>query len=234
MSLPLVSIMMPAWNVGQYIGPAIESCRQQTYENWELCIVDDGSTDDTYDVAMLESLKDNRIRVDTQRHQGCPVARNTALAMMTGDIVARQDADDLQDPTRLEKHVRYLLDHDSKDLVSCRMYWLQGERLVPQSSMGMNPHTYIAGKGGRPVNASIIAWKYVYDKIGGYKPNQAAGSDGDWNFRVILADMEWGFIDELLYIYRRHSGQITKRLSSQQRATHDAAQKEYYKLWKKK
>ena len=234
MSLPLVSIMMPAWNASKYIGMAIESCQQQTYENWELCIVDDGSDDDTYDIAMFESIKDTRIRVHTQLHQGCPVARNTSLAMMTGDIIARQDADDLQDPTRLEKQVRYLLDHDPKDLVSCRMYWLKGETLIPQRALGMIPAAYMTGKAGRPVNASIVAWKYVYDKVGGYKPDQVAGSDGDWNFRAIIADMEWGFIDEPLYIYRRHPEQITKRLSAQQQATHYAARKEYFKLWKKK
>lgn len=234
MSLPLVSIMMPAWNVGKYIKEAIESCQRQTYENWELCIVDDGSEDNTYDVAMYMSIQDTRIRVHRQPHGSCPTARNTSLAMMTGDIIARQDADDLQDPTRLDKQVLYLLDHELTDIVSCRMYWLQGDKLKLQNALGMIPDAYMVGKGGRPVNASIVAWKSVYDQVGGYKEHQAAGSDGDWNFRAILADMKWGFIDEPLYIYRRHPEQITKRLSVQQRATHDAARKEYFKLWKKK
>jgi len=223
--------MMPAWNAASYIADAIQSCQDQTYQDWELCIVDDGSTDDTYEIALTASLEDNRIRVNHQEHGGCPVARNTSLAMMTGDIIARQDADDLQDTTRLEKQVQYLLDHKTVDLVSCRMLWLKDGHLSLQRSMGMVPKLYMKGQGGSPVCASIVAWKYVYDKVGHYKPNQLAGSDGDWNFRAIIANMTWGFINEALYIYRRHNEQITRRLSKEQRATHDEARKRYFKIW---
>ena len=73
MSLPLVSIMMPAWNSGSYIDDAIVSCQDQTYKNWELCIVDDGSDDNTYQIALDASLLDSRIRIEQQYHQGCPV-----------------------------------------------------------------------------------------------------------------------------------------------------------------
>lgn len=231
MSLPLVSIMMPAWNAAKHIEAAIVSCQAQSYRHWELCIVDDGSIDETYDIAMEASYVDTRIRVEKQEHQGCPAARNMALAMASGDILVRQDADDLQNTLRIEKQVNYLLDHSKVDLVSCKMYWLTGGRLKLQAARGMNPAAYMMGKGGRPVNASIVAWRYVYEKVGGYKENQAAGSDGDWNFRAILSNMVWGFIDEPLYIYRRHPDQITKRLSQLQRDTHEAARKEYYKLW---
>lgn len=224
--------MMPAWNAGQYLKDAIKSCQDQIYSNWELCIVDDGSTDDTYDIALTASLKDNRIRVQQQSHQGCPTARNTSLVMMNGDIIAKQDADDLQDSSRLEKQVQYLLDNESYDIVTCRMLWLQNGHLRLQQAKGMNPKLYMEGKSGGPVCASIVAWKYVYDQVGGYLIDQLAGSDGDWNFRAIIANMTWGFIAEPLYIYRRHSNQITQRLSREQRATHDAARKHYYKLWK--
>lgn len=230
-AMPLVSIMMPAWNVGEHILQAIESCQMQTYPDWELCVVDDGSDDETYNIIFEASLKDSRIRLEKQYHQGCPVARNKSLAMMTGEIVVRQDADDLQDKTRIEKCVNVLLKLPL-DIVSTKMYWLQKERLILQKAGGMQITQYMEGRGGRPVNASIVAWKRVYDIVGGFKEEQIAGSDGDWNFRAILEKMKWGFIPEPLYIYRRHPGQITKRLGSQQRATHDATRKYYYKRWK--
>ena len=231
MSLPLVSIMMPAWNVEKYISEAIKSCQNQTYENWELCVVDDGSSDSTASIIFAESLKDARIRLREITHQGCPSARNEALSMMNGDIVARQDADDLQDSTRLEKQVQYLLDHETIDIVSCRMLWLTEHGLSLRSAMGMDIPSYMSGKISGPVCASIVAWKYVYDAVGEFDSSQLAGSDGSWNFRAILADMAWGFIAEPLYIYRRHANQITKRLSREQRRTHDEARKRYYQTW---
>ena len=230
-AMPLVSIMMPAWNVGAYILEAIQSCQMQTYPDWELCIVDDGSDDKTYEIIFQASLNDSRIRLEQQYHQGCPATRNKSLAMMTGDIIVRQDADDLQDKTRIEKSVQSLLDQPI-DIVSCQMFWLRSGRLYPQKAQGMDVDLYMTGKGGRPVNASIVAWKRVYDVVGGFKENQPAGSDGDWNFRAIIKNMRWGFILEPLYIYRRHANQITRRLGKEQRATHEAALEYYRKRWK--
>jgi len=112
------------------------------------------------------------------------------------------------------------------------MYWLDGVRLIPRYAGGMNPKLYMEGKSGGPVCASIVTWKYVYAKVGGYNPDQQAGSDGDWNFRAILAGMKWGFISKSLYIYRRHLGQITKRLSREQRLTHNTAREKYLAMWR--
>lgn len=234
MSLPLVSIIMPAWNAEKYILDALRSCQDQTYENWELCVVDDGSSDATASIVFAESLKDSRIRLREDTHKGCPSARNSALSMVNGDIIARQDADDLQDSSRLEKQVQYLLDHENTDLVTCRMFWYRDGTLSLRSAMGMNVPAYMAGHTSGPVCASIVAWKHVYDAVGEFDPAQLAGSDGAWNFRAIMANMVWGFIAEPLYIYRRHDKQITKRLSREQRATHDEARKRYYKLWRRR
>lgn len=234
MSMPLVSIMMPAYNVGEYIDMAIQSCLDQTYKDWELCIVDDGSNDDTYEKAFAASLKDNRIRVIQTEHRGCPATRNACLAMMNGDIIARQDADDNQDSRRLEAQVSYLLENEDIDLVTCRMMWLKNGLLTLQASKGMCVDSYMHGRGSRPVNASIVAWSYVYKTIGGFDEELLAGSDGDWNFRVILGDYTWGFITKPYYFYRRHTGQITKRLGKAQSEAHEAARKKYFKLWNAK
>ena len=78
MKEPLVSIMMPAYNAGKYIGRAIESVLAQTYENWELIIVDDCSTDNTYEIAA--SYKDPRIRIlRHEQNMGVGPSRNDAL-----------------------------------------------------------------------------------------------------------------------------------------------------------
>jgi len=227
MSAPLVSIMMPAWNVEKYIGQAIESITDQTYQNWELCIVDDGSTDDTLAVIKQYARSDDRIKFTARRHSGCPATRNACLNMMSGILYARQDADDLSDRRRIQYQVEYLLEHTGKDIVTTKMYWLKNGRVIPQNSGAMEIGSYLEGSGGSPVNASIVAWRGVYDSIGNFDKTMPAGSDGDWNFRAIDKGMTWGFLNEPLYIYRRHAGQITQRMRKEQRDSHERSRKNY-------
>lgn len=219
--------MMPAHNAGLYITEAIESIRNQTYMNWELCIVDDGSVDDTYDIAKDYMLKDSRIRVDQIPHSGCPVARNRCLEMMSGDIYARQDADDITTKDRLEIQVQYLLDYDHSDIVTCRLAWLREGKIIPRTKSPMIPDFYVKGKGGSPVCASIVAWKYVYDRVGGFDVSMLAGSDGDWNFRALEAKMLFSYIDRPMYIQRRHASQLSQALRNNQRQNHERARKRY-------
>jgi len=105
MKKPLVSIMMPAYNAGKYIGRAIESVLAQTYENWELIIIDDCSTDNTYEIAA--SYKDPRIRIlRHEQNMGVGSSRNDALSASRGQWVAVLDADDEWLPQRLERLIK--------------------------------------------------------------------------------------------------------------------------------
>lgn len=225
---PLVSIMMPAYNAGRYLYDAIMSVKNQSYGNWQLCVVDDGSEDSTYQLAMQMSYEDPRIYVTQIPHQGCPVARNEAINMSDGDIIARLDADDIHDSKRIEKQVAFLLDNLDYDLVTCRYNWLKGRITIPQKSEGMVEELYLKNQGGRPVNATIVAWSYVYGKVGGFNPDLEAGSDGDWNFRAIQKKMRWGYIPEYLYTQRRHDEQISNRLRYEQRRTHLRCLEKYH------
>lgn len=217
----LVSIMMPAYNAASYIDDAINSILDQTYMNWELIIVDDGSDDDTYTRAL--AYRDHRIMVLRQPHKGCPAARNACISKMRGAIFVRQDADDLSDKRRIERQTLYLLQHPECELVSCRMRWLVGDKLIPKKAMPMQPNLYLAGKGGSPVCASIVAWRRVYDKVGYFDETMLAGSDGDWNFRVLKAGMKFGYLDEPLYVQRRHVRQLSQAMRENQRENHERA-----------
>jgi len=230
---PLVSIMMPAYNASDYIAEAILSTQKQTYRDWQLCIVDDGSQDNTADIAQEFANSDGRIIVERQAHAGCPTARNMCLQMATGDIIARLDADDTHERIRLERQVNYLLDYDEMDIVTCEMYWLFETKKIQKPAGAMHVPSYMSGKGGGPVCASIVTWKRIYDTIGPFKTNQLAGSDGDWNFRAIIKNMRWGHLPFPWYNQRRHSQQISKRLHQQQRTVHEAARMKYYAIWKR-
>ena len=107
----LVSIIMPSYNTAQYIGESIKSVQAQTYENWELIIVDDCSTDNT-DTAVEPFLSDERIRyLKNSRNSGAAVSRNYALREAKGKWIAFLDSDDLWLPDKLEKQINFMLEN---------------------------------------------------------------------------------------------------------------------------
>lgn len=104
----VVSIIMPSYNTGKFIGETIESVLAQSYTDWELIIVDDCSTDDT-DAIIEKYLEDDRIRyIKNERNSGAAVSRNKALREAKGKWIAFLDSDDLWDPKKLEKQIAFM------------------------------------------------------------------------------------------------------------------------------
>ena len=104
----LVSIIMPSWNTGKYIAKSMESVINQSYENWELIIVDDCSTDNTDDV-VKSYLKDGRIKyLKNDKNSGAALTRNKALREAQGEWVAFLDSDDLWMPGKLERQLAFM------------------------------------------------------------------------------------------------------------------------------
>ena len=100
-SIPSVSIIMPAYNAANTIGESIESVKAQTLKDWELIIVDDGSSDRTAAVAQEYARADDRICVIQRCNGGPSIARNAGADLARGDVLAFLDADDLWAPERL-------------------------------------------------------------------------------------------------------------------------------------
>jgi glycosyltransferase involved in cell wall biosynthesis len=135
---PLVSIGMPAFNCGETLAVAIRSILNQTYKNWELLVVEDGSSDRTLEVA--RSFSDPRISVlSDYSHNGLVPRLNQAVATSQGEYFARMDADDVAYPERLERQVEYLQQHSEVDLLGCSMLMFKddgvafGCRRVPEN-----------------------------------------------------------------------------------------------------
>lgn len=116
MSDSLVSIIMPAYNVEKYISESIESVINQTYQNWELIIVDDCSIDNTKDIIKSFEKQDKRIKVVfRKRNGGKPsITKNSAIKYIKGDYIAFLDSDDLWLPQKLEIQMGLLKDSDYK------------------------------------------------------------------------------------------------------------------------
>ncbi len=105
---PRVSVVLPAFNAAATIAAAVESIRNQTLTDWELIVVDDGSTDATADIVAAIARVDERVTLRREPHRGVADAANTALTAARGEFVARMDADDVALPARLARQAEFL------------------------------------------------------------------------------------------------------------------------------
>lgn len=108
---PLVSIVMPSYNRADYILESIESIRSQTWQHWELIIVDDGSTDNTSE--LVKGIADSRIQFYKEAHIGMNKVRNLGMLLSKGEYIGLIDSDDLWMPTKLEKQIHALQEHNN-------------------------------------------------------------------------------------------------------------------------
>lgn len=136
---PRVTVLLPTYNAAKYVESAIQSLRDQTFDSFEILVVDDGSTDGTLDI--VESFEDDRIRVIRRDEPagGLPGALNRGLELARGEYVGRQDADDRSLPTRLARQVGVLDDDPSTAMVGTSAHLLDADgdryetRIVPTS-----------------------------------------------------------------------------------------------------
>lgn len=144
--LDLISVIIPAYNVGGYIGRSLDSLCEQSFRDLEIVVVDDGSTDDTLSICSEYSKKDDRIRVIHKDNDGVAAARNTGLDNSHGDLVAFLDADDVYEKDAL-RNLHDSLIHEGADMAVCGYY--------EQYSDKIQEHGFCPDK-------------VVYDRIGAY------------------------------------------------------------------
>lgn len=121
----IISIIMPAYNAAEHLDFSIQSVLNQTFTEWELIIVNDGSTDETAQIINNWAEKEARIRVFHQKNAGVSAARNLALARSCGKYVTMLDADDALIPTALERLIEQTANNDDVDMVTagfCEIY----------------------------------------------------------------------------------------------------------------
>lgn len=134
---PLVTVIMPTYNYGRWIRQAIESILAQTMGDFEIIVVDDGSTDDT--PAILASFSDARLRVVRQANAGTPAARNRGRAEARGQYLTWLDADDLWRPTFLEKHLTVLESEPELGFSFANFIRTQEGELLPGTQFDLVP-----------------------------------------------------------------------------------------------
>jgi glycosyltransferase involved in cell wall biosynthesis len=124
--VPAVSVITPAYNVAAFIRDTLDSVFAQTFQDWELVIVDDGSTDDTAAIAAEYAARDGRVRLIRQENRGLAGARNTALAAAQGEFLTLLDSDDIWDPGFLASQLAVFARHPDTGLVTGSARWFGG------------------------------------------------------------------------------------------------------------
>ncbi len=177
---------MPAFNAEPWIGEAIESIVCQTFTDWELLIVNDGSTDGTD--AVLASFDDRRLRILEQENRGVALALNRGLQEATGDLVARMDADDISYPERLARQVDYLDRHQRLAVVgssyrNVRADGTSNEVRVLQRPFDVRRDLHVRCPIGHP---TVMYRRDAVLAVGGYRPEWQPAEDWDlwWRLRA--------------------------------------------------
>jgi len=183
-----ISVLLPVYNCPTYVGAAIESILNQTFEDFELLIIDDGSTDDTPQV--LTSYSDSRIRHIRHENRGLAGTLNVGIELALGKYIARQDQDDLSLPERLEKQLAYMEQHSDCALLGTWAQIMEGERLVERyHKHPINPAelSYRLLLNNPFVHSSVMIRKSVLEKAGGYSTDPARQPPEDYELWSRLA-----------------------------------------------
>jgi glycosyltransferase involved in cell wall biosynthesis len=223
--MPRVSVIIPTYNCGVYLGRAIDSVLSQSYRDYEILVVDDGSTDDT---PSLASAYGDKIRYLRQENRGLSAARNRALIDSNGEFIAYLDADDIWCPQKLAQQVEFLDAHqdcgllhsdvsviDEKDQVIHARFNMETARPVPKDRCKYDIlrrcHIQIA---------TVIERRKCIEKIGGFNERLIATQDYMHWIMVAIEDWTFGYIDEPLAKYRWRAGSL---MSSKRRILEDHA-----------
>lgn len=212
---PEVSVIMPCWNRERFIADAIRSVLVQTFADFELIVVDDGSTDGTRDV--VASFRDPRLRCLHREHRGISAAMNAGLAAAQGRYIARLDSDDLWLPEFLQTQVAVLEAHPKAGLVYARaectdsewnplgMSWGYPLRFPGETfrSMVYNDCT---------CNITIVCRREVFERVGGFDETLETSEDLDMWLRA-ARHYRFEFTDRVLARVRLHGGSITGGIS---------------------
>lgn len=194
-----ISIIVPCYKQAKYLSESLDSVLAQTYNNWECVIVNDGSPDNTEEIANIYTKKDKRIKYVWQENSGVSAARNNGISHSDGEYILPLDADDLIAPTYIEKAANRFLDFPETKLVYCKAntfgskngYWYLDE------------FDYNRFIWNNCIFCTAMFRRSDYDKTKGYNSNMIQGNE-DWDFWLSLLkkdDIVYR-IDEVLFYYR--------------------------------
>ncbi len=224
---PQISVVMPVYQAGPYLEAAVESILAQSFGDFELLALDDGSTDESPHILAGLAARDDRIRLHLAPHAGLVQRLNEGLALARGAYIARMDADDISHPERFERQIAYLEAHPECVAVGTAVDEIDpdGRRI---GAMDIRPtheeidDRMLHGDGGALVHATAMYRAGALRSIGGYQAGLDGGEDLDLHLRLSeigrLANLP-----ERLFLYRKNYQGVTHSRRSDVRSRQDAA-----------
>ena len=216
-NVPLISVIVPAYNAEQHIEESLLSLVNQTWPNLEVIVIDDGSTDRTATVVEKLCKTYPVLTLHRKENGGVSSARNLGLDIAKGDYIALQDADDIAHPQRIEKQLAYMQQHKLA-LCGCTLSMFgrkKKEKQYPEADAQLKANCLFFGKG--IAGPAIL---FSQKAVGDIRFNETIryGEDGDFILRVAFRDNNRvGNIQQLLYFYRQHAQQATAQLKQTNR-----------------
>ena len=215
---PTVSVIVPCYGQAEFLGEAVASVIAQTWTDWEIVIVDDGSPDDTAATAqrLIEQHPDRRIRLLSQANQGVSVARNNGIAASTGRYILPLDADDMLTPLVLQRTVA-LLEADRSVSIAYTDYQLTGTSSEIVRS-GLWDPLYLCA--ANQLGYCGLYRRGVWAATGGYNPRQKDFEDYDFWLACLEIGVKAKRIPEPLFLYRARPGTRTDGTVTRKRQLH--------------
>jgi len=207
--MPRVSVIIPVNNRATVVAEAIESVFGQTFRDFELLVVDDGSTDGTWEALQSYGPRLCPLR---QPHRGAASARNLAILRAAGEFLAFLDSDDLWRPEKLARQVEFLDQHPEVSLVHCDGWWIKGSEIP--ADLASRPTFY----SNRPIpqgpdaarwfmsspilTPHVMVRRKAAEKIAGFAEDLSLHEDADFILRLLEAGEKIGYVPEPLAIVR--------------------------------
>lgn len=212
MNIRSVSVVLPTYNRAQFLSETIQSVIAQKFADWELVIVDDGSTDNTQDV--VKGFTDSRIKYVKQENRGVSAARNLGVSKTTAPIIAFLDSDDLWLPRKLETQLKFFNEHPDAAICQTEETWIRnGRRVNP-----MKKHAKKSGwifKDCLPLcivsPSAVMMRRKVFDELGGFDESLPACEDYDLWLRAALRYEIHTLPDALIVKRGGHADQLSKQ-----------------------
>ena len=210
---PVVTILTPAFNSAAFIAETLESVVQQIWTDFELLIIDDGSSDATLEVVRAKALGDARLRTFSSPHGGPAVARNVGLQHARGQFVALLDSDDVWDPRYLSSQLSLLHQHPEISIVSANVVSrggpLDGTPFWPITSGTHELETHEPLAQENAVSVFAVFRREVFEQIGGFDAAYNGNEDYEFWLRAMNAGFRVMQNRAVLGRYRRRPGSVS-------------------------
>ncbi|MFN8443095.1 MAG: glycosyltransferase family A protein [Caldilineaceae bacterium] len=204
MKQPRISVVVPVYNGARYLGAAIESILAQGWQRLELLVVDDGSTDQSVQIAEEYSPQVQCIR---QANAGPGAARNRGVEAAQGEFLAFLDADDLWPPDKLALQIDYLYKHPALDMVFGQVEQFISPELPPEQQPAMPPQPIMTGL---HVGAMLIR-RQSFARVGPFATTWTIGEFIDWYGRAQRLGLQSANLPTIVMRRRLHTTNLTRR-----------------------